>query len=381
MMLERNQAIIGLVVSALIAVGTFWAISASSGAFRPGTPMSAEFTDAAGLERDDFVMVAGVRAGRVEKVRIDGDKVVVDFRLDAPEIAADSTAEIYLTGALGRRAIRINPGGSSEVFEDGDVIPLSRTSTPIDLPELGDETVELLAEANVRALDELLSALADITEGQQQNLADVFDGVQRLASVVEDRRDDIATVLDRGLVVVDAIEDKDRELVTIIDRFGSTLSRLVERREDVTRLLTETAAASNLVADLVEDRRGQLDRVLDELARDLAIVDAHQIDLAHIFAYGGVSFEGFASIGYQLSDAKVDNPTWGNVFVTEAGAVGIDPIFGCGGDIDQALTMLIGPDPQCEEQTDPVPSASPASVRRTGLHGFFDLSRFEEVAR
>ncbi len=383
MMLERNQALIGLVVSLFIAVGTYFAISASSGAFRPGTPMSAEFSDAAGLERDDFVLVAGVRAGRVADVSIDGDHVIVKFQLDAPEIPADSSAEIFLTGALGRRAIRINPGTSSTVFVEGDVIPLERTSTPVDLPELGDETVELLAESNVRALDELLTALADITEGQNQNVADLFDGVQRLAAVVVDKREDIAVVLDRGLVVIDAIEDKDRELIAIIDNFGSTLDRLVDRRDDVTRLLRETAGASTTVADLVSDRRSQIDRVLAELATDLAIIDDHQVDLAHIFAYAGVSFEGFASIGYQGGPAKNDNPMWGNVFVTEAGAAGIDPLLGCGGDLDAALTMLLGPDPDCEDApTDPAPASIRRTAARRGLLDFFDLDRFNrEVAR
>lgn len=384
MMLERNQAVVGLVVALIIGVGTFWAISASGGAFRPGIPISAEFTDAAGLEADDFVTVAGVRSGRVESVKIDGDHVVVEFLLDAPAIPADSAAEIYLTGALGRRAVRILPGTSSQTFQEGDLIPLDRTSTPVDLPELGDETVELLAQSNVRALDELTTALADITEGQQENVADILDGVQRLAQVVVDRKDEVAAVLDRGQVVIDAAADKDRELVSIIDNFGSTLSRLAARRQDVTRLLRETAASSNIVADLVTDRRTQIDRVLDELAKDLTIIDEHQVDLAHVFAYAGVSFEGFASIGYSGGEAKSDNDWWGNVFVTELGEAGIEPLLGCGGALDEALTTLLGPDPQCEDGTAPVAPLrrSSAPTRRAGLGGFFNFASFGmEVAR
>lgn len=373
-MLERNQALVGLVVVIFIALGTFYAVSASSGAFRPGTPISAEFTDAAGLERDDFVTVAGVRAGRVEDVRIEGEIVVVEFKLDAEAIPGDSTAEIYLTGALGRRAIRIMPGNSTTSFAPGDVIPLARTSTPVDLPELGDETVEVLAESNVRALSDLMTALADITDGQQENVADILDGVQRLASVVVDRRDEVAQVIDRGQVLIDATADKDRELVSIIDNFGSTLSMLVDRRDDVTRLLRETAASSDVLGSLVTDREAQIDRVLDELAIDLSIIDEHQVDLAHVFAYAGVSFEGFASIGYQQSAAKIDNPTWGNVFVTELGEVGIEPLLACGGAIDEALTTLLGPDPQCEGvSTDPSPTrfSTGNSPMWTDVSGFF----------
>lgn len=373
-MLERNQVFVGLVVVVCIALGTFFAIVASNGAFRSGTPMTAEFSDAAGLERDDFVTVAGVRAGRVEEVVIDGDHVLVTFLLDAQEIPNDSTAEIYLTGALGRRAIRVLPGNSQTPFVSGDLIPMARTSTPVDLPELGDTTVDLLAESNVRALQDVLSALADITDGQQENVADILDGVQRLAAVVVDRRDDVAAVLERGEVLIDAVADKDHELVTIIDKFGSTLSTLVAHREDVTRLLRETAGSSKVLGDLVTEREAQIDRVLDGLARDLAVIDEHQVDLAHIFAYAGVSFEGFASIGYQQSSAKIDNPTWGNVFVTELGEAGIEPLLACGGAIDEALTSLLGPDPQCEgPPTDPAPVLFSRPRAWSSISGFFSI--------
>lgn len=376
-MLERNQALVGLVVLLLIGVGTFFAVSASSGAFRPGIPISAEFNDAAGLEADDFVIVAGVRAGFVEDVKIVGNIVVVDFLLDAEAIPADSSAEVFLTGALGRRAIRVIPGNSATSFVEGDVIPLTRTKTPVDIPELGDETVEVLAESNVRALSDVITALADITDGQHDNVEDILDGVQRLAAVVVDRRDDVAMVLDRGLVLVDAAADKDQQLVTIIDKFGSTLSTLVARRDDVTRLLNDTAAASNVIGDLVTDRRAQLDRVLTELAKDLQIVDAHQVDLAHVFAYVGVSFEGFASIGYQQSSVKADNPTWGNVFVTEAGEAGVGPLLECGGTLDEAFTTLLGPDPQCEGAT---PTATPSAFAGGGANPWRDVSGFFNVS-
>jgi hypothetical protein len=42
---------------------------------------------------------------------------------------------------------------------------------------------------------------------------------------------------------------------------------------------------------------------------------------------------------------------WGDVFVTSAGAAGVDVLLGCGGLLDQQLDIILGPDPRsCDEQ-------------------------------
>lgn len=349
MLLERNQLVIGIVFLLLVAVGTVYAVGATGGAFRPGITLSASFADAAGLEPDDFVFVSGVRAGRVSSVELAGDHVEVEFTLESETVPNDSTAAIFLSSTLGKRAISLTPGTSTDWFEAGDHIEIERTSTPVDIPELGDETVDLLAEGNVQALQDVTTAVADILEGKRREVADLIDGVERLTQVLADRREELGTVIRRTEVLVDAAADKDRELVSIIDDFGSTLNVLVRRREEVSRLLRETATASTVAADLVGDRRAQIDRILFELHEDLDIIDRHQVDLAHVFPYLAVGLEGFASVGYGDGEAKTDNESWGNVFTTDLGAVGQTALLACGGTLDELLTELVGPDPKCQD--------------------------------
>jgi phospholipid/cholesterol/gamma-HCH transport system substrate-binding protein len=346
-MLQRNQAFVGVVVLIVVAIGTAFAVGATAGLFVDGEPMSAEFTDAAGLEGGDFVFVGGHRAGTVTDVEIDGDRVLVDFTLTVEEMPEDSMAEITLNSALGRRGLTIVPGTSSTFLADGSTIPLDRTVTPVDLPELGDRSAELLGELDVPALQDLTTALADVTEGNREEVQALLEGVEAVTTIVSDRRDELEAVLDRATVVVDATASKDAEIVRIIDDFGSVLSRLVERRDDITRLLQETAQTSTLTADLVSERRAQIDRVLASFSEDLAIIDRHQVDLAHSLAYIGQGLEGFAGIGYSGGDARVDNPRWGNVFTTNLGSIGIGALLECGGAIDELFTGLLGPDPRC----------------------------------
>lgn len=357
-MLARNQTVVGLVVIVLVAIGTAFGVGATAGMFVSGEPMQAVFTDAAGLRDGDFVYVGGHRAGTVTGVDIDGDQVVVDFTLTVEAMPADSMAEILLQSALGRRGMAINPGTSSTHLEAGSVIPVERTRTPVDLPELGDRSAELLGELDIPALRELTTAIGDVTEGNRDEVQALLEGVEAVTGIVSDRRDEIEAVLDRATVLVDAAASKDTELVRIIDDFGSVLDRLVDRRADITRLLQETSRTTTLTADLVAERRDQIDRVVASFSEDLALIDRHQVDLAHTLASVSAGLEGFASIGYSGGDAMYDNPDWGNVFATNLGSVGIGSLLECGGALDRLFTELLAPDPRCE-QGSRVPTQGP----------------------
>ena len=348
MLLERNQAVVGAIFCALLLVGTFLAITIDRGVIAGGVTVSALFTDAAGLEAGDSVLVAGVRAGSVQSVEVHGEVARAQLRVET-EMPSDSRARIILQNFLGKRAVMLEAGGAwDQPLQDGDVIPVGRTSTPVDFPELGDETVRLLRESDVDALQTLITSVADVTEGQHDNVEQLLTGVQRLSNVLSDKREELRDVLVKSEQLVDAFADKDDEIVTIIDEFGSTLDRLARRRNDLERLLEATARSSTATAELVGDERVRLDRVLAELREDLAIVDRHQVDIAHAFAYGGVAFEGFANIARQ---GELDNPYWGNIFADSLGPLGVDALFGCGGVVDQLFDEVLGPDPRtCDEQ-------------------------------
>jgi phospholipid/cholesterol/gamma-HCH transport system substrate-binding protein len=349
MLLDKNHALIGLIVVLVIGAGTLFAVGATAGLLVRGDVVEVELADAGGLKRGDFVYVAGHRAGEVLSVDIEGDHVRARFSLTAPEIPADSTASVILSNTLGKRGLSLTPGTATQVLTEGDVIPLERTSTPVDLPELGDRTTELLGGVDVDALQELTTALADITEGTRDEVEALLVGVEDLSTIVSERRDEIEAVLDRTYTVVDAVAEKDAELVAIIDDFGHVLDRLVQRRADITHLLRTTASQSQASAALIGDNRAQLDEVLASFHEDLALVDQHQVDLAHTFAYLGVSLDGFSSIGVSFGEARRDNPHWGNVFVTGLGSVGVGALLECSGAMDQLFTEVIGPDPRCEE--------------------------------
>lgn len=380
MLIERSPFIIGVIAAAVLLTATAFALFLTRGMFASGHEITAYFTDAAGLAVDDQVLLAGVRSGRVEAVETEDGLAKVSFIVDG-DIPSDSRVRIQIQNLLGRRLLYVVAGSDwDELLSSGDVIPVERTSTPVDVPEFGEETDQLARETDEEALDAVVTALADITEGQREEVGELLDGLQRLSAIIAERRDELQGTIVGTERLFSAFEQRDDEIVRIIDAFGSTLDMLANRRGDVQELLRNTADASESLADLVETERTRIDRVLRRLHEDLTIVDRNQVDIAHFFAYSGPALIGFSSVGYD-SEGN-DTPYWGNMHASQYGNVGYDPLFGCGGLLDQALDPVFGEDPRsCREQdAEPVPTRdgddgggdSPLPVPE-GLSSFFQM--------
>jgi phospholipid/cholesterol/gamma-HCH transport system substrate-binding protein len=369
MLLERNLAWVGVIAAAVIGLATVFAIAVTEDLFRRGDRIVAEFANSEGLQPGDDVLVAGVRAGAVDDVRLEGDRVVVEMVVET-DLPRDSAARVVLRNMLGRRSVELLAGRDWEHLlgdEDDPRIPIERTTSLVDIPDLGDETVALLRDADVDALETLIVALADVTEGQRDEFGQLLDGLSRFAHMLSEQREDLRELIVRAEVVVDVAADSDDDLVAIIDDFGATLDTLAQRRGELQDFLHATASSTHRVADLVSDERQRIDRVLAELHEVLEIADRHQVDIAHSMAYGGVAFYGFSQIGRQ---GEEDNPYWGNIMTTGVGQLGIDAIAGCDGIVDRFLDEVFG-EAECPEDDGPAGEQEGDGAALPSLRGFF----------
>ena len=77
--LERSHLIIGAIAITAIVLGTAFSLLLSGGVFAKTYKVTALFTDAAGIQRDDKVTVAGLEAGRVKDITIRGAVVAIEL--------------------------------------------------------------------------------------------------------------------------------------------------------------------------------------------------------------------------------------------------------------------------------------------------------------
>ncbi len=99
--------------------------------------LTARFTSISGLKEGAVVEIAGVRIGKVSKIKLDYEdyEAVVHLAINGKVlIQEDSVASIRSAGLIGDKFVNITPGGSDETITPGDEIV--ETESTISLEEL-----------------------------------------------------------------------------------------------------------------------------------------------------------------------------------------------------------------------------------------------------
>lgn len=96
----------------------------------------ARFSNIGQLKERAPVKLAGVRIGSVKSIQLDPQTLSavvtlgIDRRFDA--IPDDSGAAIFTSGLLGDQYVGIQPGGSPDMFADGDEVILTQSSMQLE---------------------------------------------------------------------------------------------------------------------------------------------------------------------------------------------------------------------------------------------------------
>jgi phospholipid/cholesterol/gamma-HCH transport system substrate-binding protein len=370
---ERNPYVIGItaiVVIGAITIGSLVLNASFFARLSHNFTIDAVFPDTAGLRGADRVTIAGVQVGTVGSLTQDGNAVRVSLKINhGVQIPDDSKAAIRVATILGRKEVGISTGNDwGHLLKGGDIIPEDRTSSPTEVLAVQTDAQSALQDLDANALNTFLHDLAQVTSGKRTEVGTIIDGLNRLTSTVDARRTDLSNLLTAANTVSSTLASRDQQLLSIVDNLDVVLRGLADRKIELTQLLDNAQAAANQISGLVSANRAKLDSILAELHTDLGIIGQHQVDLAQSVAYLGSAVQGFQSIGYS---GPTNTPnTWANVFTVGLGPVSADPVFGCGGALDQALNAALGPDPlPCSQSVGPVASSLVSGVPAASAAG------------
>jgi phospholipid/cholesterol/gamma-HCH transport system substrate-binding protein len=140
-MAQRQSFQIGtglFIVLGFLALGYLATQTTSLANYRQGDSymLKVEYTNIGQLKLRAPVKLAGVRVGTVSAIELEPDKLQalvklsIDKRFD--KIPDDSTAAIFTSGLLGDQYVAIQPGGSMEMFKDGDQFLLLQNSMQLE---------------------------------------------------------------------------------------------------------------------------------------------------------------------------------------------------------------------------------------------------------
>ncbi len=280
---ERNPVVIGFIGLAVIACLMLAAFRADRlPIISSGDTYHAEFSEIGGLKDTSEVRIAGVPVGKVRKIELKGDKVLVTFRLDkGTDLGTETSADIRVRTLLGAEFLALDPQGSGEL-KKGSTIPVSRTDAPYNVVDAFSELSNTTSEIDTQALADSLNVLSDVAAKTPEEFAGAIKGVSKLSQTLASRDDEINTLLVNLKSVTSTINSRDDQLVALFKDSDVLFKAITERRQAVHDLLVATQNISKELRGLSADVRADLKPALQklEVVTDMLVKNKQSLDEA-----------------------------------------------------------------------------------------------------
>lgn len=278
---ERNLVrigVIGVAVSAAVVLATlqYDQLQFLSG----GVRYSAAFSEAGGLTVGDNVTVAGVDVGKVDKVELDGQQVLVTFTVSEGIMLGDATgADIKTNTVLGKKSLAVAPEGSG-TLRVGETIPIERTNSPYSLTDALGDLGNSISELNTDQLDKSLDAVSGALQDTPPELRAALDGVSRLSRSINERDESLLELLKRAEGVTQVLSDRSDQINSLIVDGNELFGELERRRDAINELIVNTSAVSRQLSGLVQENQAQMGPTLDNLNQAVAVLQRNKQNIA-----------------------------------------------------------------------------------------------------
>ncbi|WP_346926602.1 MlaD family protein, partial [uncultured Arthrobacter sp.] len=210
--------------------------------------ISVLFDNVAGLDERSAVRVAGVRKGKVTKIRLRPDgKAIVTLQIDDDvPLFEGATARVANLGLLGEKYIELDPGDprTRAVRGDNIVLPGSQPAS------IDDVTTQVSDIANdVKAITASLRTVMAGPTGEQR-LQDIVENVRLITAQVREliavnRVNVDATMANMRAITAD-LRVEIPKIAASLDRAANSIGGTVgENREDVRRIVENLRGLSS----------------------------------------------------------------------------------------------------------------------------------------
>jgi len=277
---DLNRTVVGLVALGVLIVvlATLVIITKVGPGYRH---YSAEFIQAAALLPDNPVTVAGIPVGTVTGMKLAGDHVVVDMRIqDDVDLGKDSRAAIMVTTILGSRYLSLHPGGGGPL--ENNTIDLNHTEVPYDLQQALQDVAVNYGAVDTDKLASAVEALGKQIETLPPMIPKAMDNLRTLSTVMADRRAQLGSML------------KTMDLVTTTFR-QQLFGEFVARREAFHVMLQSLTQLVAVLDDTVVTNRPQMDALLASTSKLTGLLAQHDDMLHAILQSAPIALRGVAN--------------------------------------------------------------------------------------
>lgn len=222
----------------------------------------ARFTNVSGLLVGDDVRIAGVRVGSVDAITLVDRRVAqVSFSVDSDQrLPASATASVLYRNLLGQRylALERGVGPVGKTLEPGGLIPLERTTPPLNLTVLFNGFTPLLVGLDPAQINRLSFEIVQVLQGQGGTVESLLASTSSLTRDLADRDRVIGEVITNLNTVLDTVNVRDQQLAALIGQLQRLVSGLAADRKPIGAAIVSLGQLADTTAGLVSDARPAL---------------------------------------------------------------------------------------------------------------------------
>lgn len=220
------------------------------------------FDTASGLKKGDPVMVAGVRKGWVEDIKLQGGKVrgVLALNPDV-QLFDDAMFRISSSGLVGLKYVEIHPGQSGRPL---DISQPFQGTHQIEILEVVGMLGNLITEVRtlVEKIDHSVGSKG-ILGSIEQTLADAQDLMQSIRSLVDENRTDFKVAVQDFKTTSKELKDLVRDNRAIVDSTVVQFHDSSERFDTVLLHLEEISSTFKTISDKIDKGDGTLGELVN----------------------------------------------------------------------------------------------------------------------
>jgi phospholipid/cholesterol/gamma-HCH transport system substrate-binding protein len=239
--------------------------------FKHQYQLTAVFDDVTGLLPNDNVKVAGVVVGKVKTIRLERGQAVVDFVVnDDVKVPSDSSAVIRWRNLLGQRFLYLEPGEASTTLQEGARI--TDTRAVVDLGELFNRLGPIVKAIDPTQVNAFLDSITAALDGNEDELRATIDDLATLTSALASRDEAIKRLIDNLNTVAGTINSRDVQIRTVLDNLLALATTFRENTDVLDTAITDLGDVSENFGSLLENNRGEIDRIVTSLETLVAVV-------------------------------------------------------------------------------------------------------------
>lgn len=272
--MTRRRAVQAGLALVLVSVVTLGLVVALGTTGIGKTRVTAYFENSTGLYPGDEVRILGVPVGEIEAIEPQPKRARVTFWVDDKyAVPAEARAVVLSPSLVTSRAIQLTPaytGGS--MLQDNAVIPLDRTSVPVEWDDLRTqlqrltETLQPTEAGGVSTLGAFVNTVADNVRGQGASIRDTVTKLSQSLSILGDHSTDIFGSLRNLATLVSALHDSTDLMRQLNGNFAAVTALLADDSGEVGRAVSDLSVAVGDVQGFVAENRDAVGTTSEKLA-------------------------------------------------------------------------------------------------------------------